>query len=48
MSKVTFTYPDRVQGVLAGTTLASPGFRSVFEQFHGSKGTIETPKTTGN
>lgn len=40
--QVTFTYPDRVQGVLAGTTLASPGFRNVFEQFHGSKGTIET------
>lgn len=40
--QVTFTYPDRVQGMLAGTTLASPGFRSVFEQFHGSKGTIET------
>ena len=40
--QVTFTYPDRVQGVLAGTTLASPGFRSVIEQFHGPNGTIET------
>ncbi len=40
--QVTFTYPDRVQALLAGATLASPGFRSVFEQFHGPAGTIET------
>jgi myo-inositol 2-dehydrogenase / D-chiro-inositol 1-dehydrogenase len=39
---VTFTYPGSVQALLAGSTLASPGFRSVYEQFHGSKGTIET------
>jgi predicted dehydrogenase len=39
---VTFSYPENVQALLAGTTLASPGFRAVYEQFHGPQGTIET------
>ena len=39
---VTFTYPGDVQGLLAGTTLAAPGYRNVYEQFHGPQGTIET------
>ena len=39
---VAFEYPDGVQGQLSGTTLASPGYRDVVEQFFGPKGTIET------
>ncbi len=38
---VTYTYPNDVQGLLVGSTLAAPGFRNVFEQFHGPTGTIE-------
>jgi predicted dehydrogenase len=38
---VTFTYPDGIHGLLVGTTLAAPGFRDVYEQFHGPAGTIE-------
>jgi predicted dehydrogenase len=39
---VTYTYPGQVQGLLVGSTLASPGFRDVREQFHGAAATIET------
>jgi predicted dehydrogenase len=39
---VAFEYPGGVQGQLSGTTLASPGYRDVVEQFFGPKGTIET------
>lgn len=39
---VTYTYPDEVQALMTGSTLASPGFRAVYEQFHGGAGTIET------
>ncbi|MBL8236945.1 MAG: Gfo/Idh/MocA family oxidoreductase [Bryobacterales bacterium] len=39
---VAFEYPNGVQGQLSGTTLASPGYRDVVEQFFGPKGTIET------
>lgn len=39
---VAFEYPNGVQGQLMGTTLASPGYRDVVEQFFGPKGTIET------
>jgi len=39
---VAFEYPNGVQGQLTGTTLASPGYRDVVEQFFGLKGTIET------
>ena len=39
---VAFEYPHGVQGQLSGTTLASPGYRDVVEQFFGPKGTIET------
>jgi predicted dehydrogenase len=38
---VTYTYPGGVQGILTGTTAATPGFRAVFEQFHGPDGAIE-------
>ncbi|MDX1979259.1 MAG: Gfo/Idh/MocA family oxidoreductase [Bryobacteraceae bacterium] len=38
---VTYSYPDNVSGLLVGTGLAAPGFRYVFEQFHGPAGTIE-------
>jgi predicted dehydrogenase len=38
---VTYTYSDGLRGVLTGTTIAGPGFRAVFEQFHGPEGTIE-------
>lgn len=39
---VAFQYDNGVQGQLSGTTLASPGYRDVAEQFFGEKGTIET------
>jgi len=39
---VTYTYPGNVRGLLVGTTLAAPGYRNVFEQFHGPLGTLET------
>lgn len=39
---VAFEYPNGVQGQLTGTTLASPGYRDVVEQFFGPKGMIET------
>ncbi len=39
---VAFEYANGVQGQLSGTTLASPGYRDVVEQFFGPKGTIET------
>lgn len=39
---VAFEYPNGVQGQLSGTTLASPGYRDVVEQFFGPKGMIET------
>lgn len=39
---VAFEYPNGVQGQLSGTTLASPGYREVVEQFFGAKGMIET------
>ncbi|HEU0119727.1 MAG TPA: Gfo/Idh/MocA family oxidoreductase [Bryobacteraceae bacterium] len=39
---VAFEYANGVQGQLSGTTLASPGYREVVEQFFGPKGTIET------
>jgi len=39
---VTYSYPGNVQGLLAGSTLAAPGYRNVYEQFHGPLGTIET------
>ena len=39
---VTYTYPDNVRGLLVGATIAAPGFRAVFEQFHGDSGVIET------
>lgn len=38
---VTYSYPDDVQGLLVGTTIAGPGYRNVYEQFHGPSGTIE-------
>jgi myo-inositol 2-dehydrogenase/D-chiro-inositol 1-dehydrogenase len=39
---VAFEYENGVQGQLSGTTLASPGYRDVAEQFFGEKGMIET------
>jgi myo-inositol 2-dehydrogenase/D-chiro-inositol 1-dehydrogenase len=39
---VAFEYPGGVQGQLSGTTLASPGYRDVVEQFFGERGMIET------
>jgi myo-inositol 2-dehydrogenase / D-chiro-inositol 1-dehydrogenase len=39
---VAFEYPGGVQGQLAGTTLAPPGYRDVSEQFFGETGMIET------
>lgn len=39
---VAFEYSDGVQGQLSGTTLASPGYRDVVEQFFGTTGMIET------
>src|SRR5260370_13477968 len=39
---VAFEYDHGVQGQLSGTTLASPGYRDVAEQFFGEKGMIET------
>jgi predicted dehydrogenase len=39
---VAFEYANGVQGQLSGTTLASPGYRDVTEQFFGEKGMIET------
>jgi len=39
---VAFDYKDGVQGQLSGTTLASPGYRDVVEQFFGATGMIET------
>ncbi len=41
---VTFTYTDNVQAVLTGSQIAPPLFRSVNEQFYGSKGVIETAR----
>jgi len=39
---VAFEYDHGVQGQLSGTTLASPGYRDVAEQFFGEKGMNET------
>jgi myo-inositol 2-dehydrogenase/D-chiro-inositol 1-dehydrogenase len=39
---VAFEYENGVQGQLSGTTLASPGYRDVAEQFFGEKAMIET------
>jgi len=39
---VAFEYDNGIQGQLSGTTLASPGYRDVTEQFFGEKGMIET------
>jgi predicted dehydrogenase len=39
---VAFEYNAGVQGQLSGTTLASPGYRHVVEQFFGEKAMIET------
>ena len=41
---VTFTYADNVQAVLTGSQIAPALFRSVNEQFYGSKGVIETAR----
>lgn len=40
--QVTYDYPNNVQGTLLGATVAPPFFRSVYEQFHGATGVIET------
>jgi myo-inositol 2-dehydrogenase / D-chiro-inositol 1-dehydrogenase len=39
---VAFEYEKGVQGQLSGTTLASPGYRHVIEQFFGESGMVET------
>ena len=39
---VAYEYRNGIQGQLSGTTLASPGYRDVVEQFFGEKGMIET------
>jgi predicted dehydrogenase len=39
---VAFEYEKGVQGQLSGTTLASPGYRHVVEQFFGASGMVET------
>ncbi len=39
---VAFEYLEGVQAQLSGTSLASPGYRDVTEQFFGPKGMIET------
>ena len=39
---VAFEYPGGVQAQLSGTTLATPGYRDVTEQFFGERGMIET------
>jgi myo-inositol 2-dehydrogenase / D-chiro-inositol 1-dehydrogenase len=39
---VAFAYAGNVQAQMSGTTLASPGYRHVVEQFFGDKGMIET------
>jgi predicted dehydrogenase len=39
---VAYDYGNGIQGQLSGTTLASPGYRDVVEQFFGEKGMIET------
>jgi len=39
---VAFEYDKGVQGQLSGTTLASPGYRHVTEQFFGESGMVET------
>lgn len=42
---VAYTYPDGTQGQLSGTSVASPGYREVLEQFFGEKAMVETSET---
>lgn len=42
---VAYSYPDGTHAHLTGTTLATPGYREVLEQFFGSKAMLETSES---